>query len=33
MPELYHPELLDTTYLRNARPLAAALLQVDIGDL
>jgi ectoine hydroxylase-related dioxygenase (phytanoyl-CoA dioxygenase family) len=33
MPELYHPEVLQTTYFRNARRYAAALLQVDIRDL
>ena len=30
MPEIYHPEILQTTYVRNARRYAAALLGVDI---
>jgi ectoine hydroxylase-related dioxygenase (phytanoyl-CoA dioxygenase family) len=33
MPEFFFPELLQTTFNRNARAYAAALLQVDIGDL
>ena len=31
MPEINHPELLQTTYVRNARRYAAALLDVDIA--
>ena len=33
MPEIYHPEILQTTYVRNARRYAAALLGVDIEQL
>ncbi len=33
MPEFRYPQLLETVYNRNARTYAAALLQVDIGEL
>jgi ectoine hydroxylase-related dioxygenase (phytanoyl-CoA dioxygenase family) len=33
MPEFHFPELLETVFNRNARTYAAALLQVDIGEL
>ena len=33
MPEIHHPELLQTTYVRNARRYAAALLGVAIEQL
>jgi ectoine hydroxylase-related dioxygenase (phytanoyl-CoA dioxygenase family) len=33
MPEMQYPEILQTTYIRNARRYAAALLQVDSADL
>ncbi len=32
-PELHHPQLLQTTYNRNARIYAAALLHVDVSDV